>query len=212
MVHFRNLALAIAGACLIMQPAHADDISADWPKVQLPPPPAVKEAATEAGKTALLLFDFTTQTCSQERRPRCAANVPALTKMLQQARARNMPVIYSVAVAGTGRKNILPQIAPRETDPVLSPLGPDKFINNNLEQTLHNLGVTTLILTGTAANTTVLHTASTAALLGFRVIVPLDGMASNDMFSEAYTAWHLANAARIMRNVSLTRADMIVWR
>jgi hypothetical protein len=34
-------------------------------------------------------------------------------------------------------------------------------------------------------------------------------MSSDDPFPEAYTAWHLANAARISNQVTLTRLDMI---
>jgi nicotinamidase-related amidase len=64
-------------------------------------------------------------------------------------------------------------------------------------------------LTGTAAHTTVLHTASAAALRGFKVLVPIDGMSSNESFSELYTVWHLANAARVMNQVTLTTVSMI---
>ena len=54
-----------------------------------------------------------------------------------------------------------------------------------------------------------LHTGAAAALRGFKVIVPVDGMSSDDVFPELYTAWHLANAARISAQVTLTRLDMI---
>jgi hypothetical protein len=46
-------------------------------------------------------------------------------------------------------------------------------------------------------------------LRGFKVVVPVDGMSSNEAFSEAYTAWHMVNAARIMNGVTLTRVNMI---
>ena len=48
-----------------------------------------------------------------------------------------------------------------------------------------------------------------AALRGYKVIVPIDGMSGDDAWPEAYTAWHLANAARIAPQVTLTRMDMI---
>jgi hypothetical protein len=41
------------------------------------------------------------------------------------------------------------------------------------------------------------------------VIVPVDGMSSDNVFPELYTAWHLANAARISDRVTLTTLDMI---
>ena len=55
----------------------------------------------------------------------------------------------------------------------------------------------TVVAMGTPAQTSVLHTAGAAALPGFNVIVPVDGMSADDVFPEIYTAWHLATAARI---------------
>ena len=62
---------------------------------------------------------------------------------------------------------------------------------------------------GTQAQTSVLHTGATAALKGFKVVVPVDAMSADDVFPEAYTAWHLSTAARISANVTLTKLDMI---
>lgn len=208
-----RLALALLLPAFILPAgARADNVVEQWGSVQLPPAPELKPAKIDPAKTALLLFDFTIQTCSQERRPRCAANIPGLAKLLAEARARNMAVIYSVAIANTSRADIMPAIAPRDNEPVLPPLGPDKFIGSDLEKDLRARGVTTVILTGTAAHTTVLHTGASAALRGFDVIVPVDGMSSNESFTEAYTAWHLVNAARVMAKVTLTRAALITFQ
>ena len=54
-----------------------------------------------------------------------------------------------------------------------------------------------------------LHTGGEAALRGFKVVAPVDGMSSNEAFPELYTAWHLANSARIMDQTTVTRVDMI---
>ncbi|MBX9757503.1 MAG: cysteine hydrolase [Beijerinckiaceae bacterium] len=205
----------IAGAALALlaslATAGAQTIADEWTDVKMPAAPALKAAKVDASKTALLLFDFTHQTCSQERRPRCAASVPKLKKLLDDARARNMLVIWSVATADSKPSDILPEIAPGPGDTVLPSLGPDKFIKSDFEQMLRDKGITTVIITGTAAHTTVLHTGGAAALRGFSVIAPVDAMSSNDQFTEAYTAWHLANAARIMNATTLTRVDMISY-
>jgi nicotinamidase-related amidase len=208
--HRTALASALAALCLaIVAPAHADNVLAEWPSVKVPAPPAIKAVTLDPKRTALLLFDFTNQTCTAERRPRCAANVLNLQKLLAQARRQNMFVVYSVPGAGATAKDTLSAIAPVGDDPVLPPLGPDKFIGSDFENMLKGRGIDTVILTGTAAHTTVLHTGGAAALRGFKVVVPVDGMASNEAFSELYTTWHLANAARIMNQVTLTTVDMI---
>jgi nicotinamidase-related amidase len=92
---------------------------------------------------------------------------------------------------------------------VLPPLGPDKFIGSELEKTLKDKGIKTVIAMGTQAQTSVLHTASAAALRGFKVVVPVDGMSADTVFPELYTAWHLATAARISNQVTLTTFEKI---
>jgi nicotinamidase-related amidase len=202
--------LACVGLCApLSAPLFAQTIINEWPQLVVPPAPELKPAHVEPATTALLLFDFTSQTCSPERRPRCAASVPKLKMLNDAARAHNMLVIYSIATPDSKASDILPAFAPKAGETVLPPLGPDKFINSELENMLRDKAIKTIILTGTAANTTVLHTGSTAALRGFKVIVPVDGMSSNEAFTEAYTAWHMANAARISAATTLTKADMI---
>jgi nicotinamidase-related amidase len=203
----RTILSAVALAAAIVG-AKADAIS-EWKDLAFPPAPELKAAKVDPATTALLLLDFTNQTCSQERRPRCAAQVPGLAKLLAEARAKNVFVVYSVATAGTDRKDILAPLAARDGDPVLPPLGPDKFINSDFEKMLKDKGIQTIIIAGTAAHTSVLHTGGEAALRGFKVVAPVDGMSSNEAFTEAYTAWHLVNAARIMNAVTLTRVGMI---
>ena len=75
---------------------------------------------------------------------------------------------------------------------------------------LKNKGIQTVIVTGTMAHGAVLYTASEAAVRGFKVVVPTDGMSSKDPFGELSTAWILANApASVSKNVTLTRSSMI---
>ena len=211
--HSAILALCL-GALMQAAPtaARAQGVLDDWARVALPPAPTVKPAVIDPAKTALLLFDFTTQTCSQERRPRCAASMPKMARLLADARAKKMLVIYSVALANTNAKDMMPEIAPGDGEAVLPSLGPNKFLNSDFEKMLRDKGVTTIILNGTAAQSTVLHTGGEAALRGFNVIVPIDGMSSNEAFPELYTAYHLTSAARIADKVTLTRADMISYR
>jgi nicotinamidase-related amidase len=88
--------------------------------------------------------------------------------------------------------------------------GADKFLGTDLEKMLKDNDIKTVIIVGTAAHGAVLNTAAAAALKGFKVIVPIDGVSSTDMYSEQYTAWHLANApGGINPNVTLTKTEMI---
>jgi len=204
-----SIAIIVAAALVAANPARAQTVIDDWSQVKLPPPPALKPATLVAKETALLVMDFTVQTCTPERRKRCADSVPKVKKFVDAARERGALIIYSVAVPNSVATDVLKELMPAAGEQVLPPLGPDKFINSDLEKTLKDKGIKTVVAMGTQAQTSVLHTGGEAALRGFKVIVPVDAMSSDDLFPEAYTAWHLSTAARISNQVTLTRLDMI---
>jgi nicotinamidase-related amidase len=189
--------------------AHSATIIDDWANAKFPAPPQLKPVTLVPNETALLVMDFTVQTCTVERRKRCADSVPKVKAFVEAARAKGALIIYSVAVPGSVPADVLKELAPAAGEQVLPPLGPDKFINSDLEKTLHDKGIKTVVAMGTQAQTSVLHTGGEAALRGFKVVVPVDAMSADDLFPELYTAWHLANAARISNQVTLTRLDMI---
>jgi nicotinamidase-related amidase len=202
-------AIAVTAAMLAAAAAHGETIIDDWYAAKLPPPPQLKPVTLVPKETALLVMDFTVQTCTVERRKRCADSVPKVKAFVEAARAKGALIIYSVAVPKSVPGDILKDLTPASGEEVLPPLGPDKFINSDLERTLHDKGITTVVAMGTQAQTSVLHTGADAALRGFKVIVPVDAMSADDLFPELYTAWHLANAARISNQVTLTKLDMI---
>ena len=205
-------ALIIAAGMVVCAPATAalsQTLIEEWGTAKFPPPPTLKPAKLDAKETAVLAMDFTKQTCSPERRKRCADQVATVQKFIAAARAKGALVIYSVAVPNSVPADILPALTPAAGEQVLPPLGPDKFINSDLDKTLKDKGIKIVVTMGTQAQTSVLHTGATAALKGFKVVVPIDGMSADEVFPELYTAWHLSTAARISANVTLTKFDMI---
>jgi nicotinamidase-related amidase len=203
------VSILVAGDAALPPAAHAETVIDEWAGVKLPPPPALKPVTLVANETALLAMDFTTQTCTPQRRLRCANQVPQVAKLIAEARRKGVLIVYSVALPGSTAADILKEVAPAPGEPVLPPLGPDKFVNSDLDKRLKDRGIKTVIAIGTQAHTSVLHTGAAAALRGYKVIVPVDGMSGDDAWPEVYTAWHLANAARIAPQVTLTRMDMI---
>jgi nicotinamidase-related amidase len=203
------LTLLVACSTALAPAVRADTVIDEWSGVKLPPPPALKPVTLVPNETALLAMDFTTQTCTRQRRQRCADQVPQVAKLIGEARHKGVLIVYSVALPGSTAADILKEVAPAADEKVLPPLGPDKFVNSELDKLLKDRGIKTVIAIGTQAHTSVLHTGASAALRGYKVIVPVDGMSGDDAWPEAYTAWHLANAARIGPQVTLTRMDMI---
>ena len=182
--------------------ASAQTIIEEWPSVKAPPAPALKPVSAD-NKTALLLLDFGKQNCGV--RPRCVASVPKVQALADNARKRGVLIAHSLFGQAT-KADLL--ITPLDSEPIVTS-GANKFLRTELEKILRDKGITTVIVTGTAAHGAVLHTAAAAALMGFKVVVPVDAI-SADPYAEQYTVWHLVNApGGIGPNVVLTKIDQI---
>lgn len=205
-----SLIIAVVLLAMAWLPVHAageKTVIELWDTVKAPPPPEVKPVTVDPATSAFLVLDIEQRTCNTDARPRCVASVPAIAAFLQKARQKGMLVVYSLTSAGTP-ETILPKVAPLGSETVVKS-SVDKFYNTELEKVLKDFGVKTLIIAGTAAEGAVLHTATGAAMRGFAVIVPVDGMSSATPYAEQYTAWHLLNAPGTRQKATLTRFDLI---
>lgn len=178
-----------------------------WDKVKIPPPVELKAVKLDPKETAFLILDIEELTCNPERRPRCIASVPKIKGFLDRARSKGVDVVYSLTSRGE-IETILPGVTPQEKEPVVKS-SVDKFFNTELEKILREKAIKIVIIAGTTAEGAVLHTATGAAMRGFRVIVPVDGMSAGTLYAEQYTTWHLLNAPGTRRSTTLTRFDMI---
>lgn len=199
--------LLITFYAFLLSAVHAQNIIDEWNTVKAPAAPELKPATIDAKTTALLMLDFNKQTCNPERRPRCIASIPGAKRLLALARTKGAPVVYSLS-PGAAAADIAQALAPRADEPVVAS-GPDKFLGTDLEKILKEKGVKTVIVVGTAAHGAVLYTASAAALRGFSVIVPVDGMSAEHPYAEQYVAWNLVNAPRVANQTTLTKIDLI---
>jgi nicotinamidase-related amidase len=201
----------IAGiaSCLVVPPAAAQTIIDQWSSVTAPPPPPLKAVMIDKNSTVLLMLDFNEQTCNMQRRPRCVESIPKAKKLLTAARTAGVPVVFTLG--GGGKPADLPKdLAPAANEPVML-AGVDKFVGSDLEKILKQKGARTVIVVGAAAHGAVLYTASTAAMRGMKVIVPVDGVSADTPYIEQYIAWHLANVPVISPAFTLTTIDQITF-
>jgi nicotinamidase-related amidase len=214
----RNYSIFLArAACLVIMVvffcaspsfAQSKTIIDEWASVQPPKPPELKPVKIDNPKTtAYLVLDIVKQICNNERRPRCIASVPKIQGFLKQARAKGLAVIYSKTNNATPA-DVLQEVAPQEGEPMVSSSA-EKFYKTDLEKILQEKGIKTVIVVGAAAHGAVLFTGTEAAKRGFKVIVPVDGMSSENTYFEQYTAWHLINNPSYGAQVTLTKFDMI---
>jgi nicotinamidase-related amidase len=201
----RILSVFILSVVAFAAGADGTTIVDDWATVQPPQAPILVPVKVDPATTALLLLDF------QDRiiggRPRSLATVPKVKRLLDFARSSGLVVAYSLG-GPAGVESIVADLKPISTEHVVHS-SVDKFYGTDLEAFLKSKGITTVIVTGLQAEGAVLGTSIGACLRGFKVIVPVDGTASPELYAEQYVAWHLLNAPAVRGNVKLTRTDLI---
>ena len=148
-------------------------------------------------------------------RPRCVAAVPNMKRLHDAARAHNMVVAYNLTGQTPKIEDMVdPSLAPRAGEHLIkNGRGANKWYNSDLEQALKDKGIRTVIITGTSAQGAVAGTTQGATERGFKAIVPVDGMSSEDAFNEQYAAWHLykGGPVALVEHVTVTRGDLIKY-
>ena len=156
----------------------------EWKAIVPPPAPELKPVTIDTKTTALLILDMQTALC---KNPRSIASIPKINQLLSEARGKGILVVYSLTSTGTP-SDIVPELVPAPDDPIVKS-SVDKFYNTDLDKILQQYKIKTVIITGTAANGAVLHTATGATLRSYQVVIPVEGMSANDPYAEQYTAW-----------------------
>ncbi|MGB9728578.1 MAG: cysteine hydrolase family protein [Thermoprotei archaeon] len=127
--------------------------------------------------------------------PTAIKTVKNIKRLIENARNHNVPIIYTQdwhmkddpefriwgehAVANTWGAEIIDELKPHENDIIIKKLRYDAFYGTQLEHVISRvLKKDILIIVGTVANICVLHTAGSAALRWFDVIVPIDGISA----------------------------------
>jgi nicotinamidase-related amidase len=212
--HRAIVAAAAAGLLLSLFAARMSaDILDDWAAVKTPPMPELKSVTLDGKTTALLILDMMKTNCGA--RPRCVATLPNVKKLHDAARAAGAMVWYSY-VGSDGKATPADQIDPgvmARDGEWTRQNGPDKFIGSNLEEKLKARGVTAVIVCGTSFQGVGIGTGGGSAQRGYKVIIPIDCLSSDDPYMEQYSAFHLYKGAPVgvTSQVTLTRTTMLKW-
>jgi nicotinamidase-related amidase len=202
-------AAAVALMIALAASSTAADILDDWNTVKPPPRPELKQVTLDGSTTALLILDMTKSgSCSS--RPRCVTTIPNIKRLHDAARAAGALLWYSISANSTPADMIDPGVTPKEGE-YAHQGGPDKFLGSNLEEKLKARGIKTVIVCGTSFQGVGIGTGSGAAQRGYKVIVPIDCLSSEDPYMEQYAAWHLykGGPAIVTSQVTLTRSTLV---
>jgi nicotinamidase-related amidase len=175
-------------------------------------------------RTALIIVDCQNDFCDPRGAlfvPSAPATLPRLAALLERARAAGARVIFTQdwhqerdpefsiwgehAKAGTWGAEIVEQLKPRPGEDVIRKLRYDAFYGTSLDHLLRLYGIESVVVGGTVANICVLHTAGSAALRWYRVVVPVDAISALNDF-DYYAA--LRQIAFLYRG-TLTEVDKI---
>lgn len=142
--------------------------------------------------------------------PGAPQTVAAIRELLAQARASEMPVLYSRAerarsAAERGRwkstgtrlpimarpeaYQIVAELEPLPTEAVVVKTAPSAFHGTNLVSQLVFLGVDTVIVTGAVTSGCVRATVVDAFSYGFRVVIPVECVCDRGATSHKVTLW-----------------------
>ncbi|MHA2675429.1 MAG: cysteine hydrolase family protein, partial [bacterium JZ-2024 1] len=86
---------------------------------------------------------------------------------------------------GTEGAEIVTELQPLPTEKVVRKVRYDAFYGTDLDHYLRVKGVKTVVVVGTVSNICVLHTAGSAALRWYRVVVPMDAVGAITDFDQA---------------------------
>jgi len=207
----RAAAAAVAVVLAFAASSFATDILDDWARAKAPPPPELKPVTVDGSTTALLILDMMKTNCGA--RPRCVATVPTIKRLHEEARKAGAMVWYSF-VGSNGNATTADQIDPAFTardGEWARQNGPDKFIGSNLDEKLKAKGIKTVIVCGTSFQGVGIGTGGGAAQRGYKVIIPIDCLSSEDAYMEQYAAFHLfkGGPAGVTSQVTMTRSAMM---
>lgn len=158
----------------------------------------VEEKITlKAGETAVIVVDMQNDFVKPKGKlyvPTAEETIEPIRKLLDKARAHGVKIFYTQDTHydgdpefeiwgehvrhGTWGWQIIDELKPREGDIIIVKTRYDGFYGTPLDDLLKVYGIKNTVIVGTVANICVLHTAASAALRWYKVVVPMDGISA----------------------------------
>jgi len=187
----------------------------------------VDKVELEANNTALIIVDMQNDFAHPDGKlfvPESRKIIEPIKGLLNKARENNVLVIYTMdthmendpefniwgkhTVKGTWGWEIIDELKPMKNDVIINNIKYDAFFGTPLDYILRINSISNLIITGTVSSICVLHTAGSAALRGYKIIVPVDAIASITEFDKYLTY----RQVDFLYKGLLTRSNGIVFK
>jgi len=167
------------------------------PVVEVPEYRVVEEVVLPARRTAVIVVDMQNDFVRPEGKlyvPTAEATIGPIRGLLERARSAGARVFYTQDTHydgdpefeiwgehvryGTWGWEIVDELKPQPGDIVVQKTRYDGFYGTPLDDLLRVYGIEYTVIVGTVANICVLHTAASAALRWYKVVVPIDGISA----------------------------------
>ncbi|MEM0373852.1 MAG: isochorismatase family cysteine hydrolase [Sulfolobaceae archaeon] len=162
--------------------------------IKIPNIPEEKEVILEPNKTALIIVDMQNDFVRKEGKlyvPGAENTIQPIKNLIQKAKDAGALVIYTQdwhmkddpefkiwgehALAGTWGAEIIDELKPeRDYYYIVRKNRYDAFFESNLDYLLRVKNIQKVVVTGTVANICVLHTAGSAAIRWYDIVLPKD--------------------------------------
>jgi len=166
-----------------------------------------KKVVVDSEKTAVIIVDMQNDFVKDNGSlpvPAAKETIKNIKHLLVKARKQNVKIAYTQDThfdgdkeweiwpmhckKGTDGWKIIDELKPGDQDMVFEKNRYDGFYETSLEHYLsHVWGISNLVIIGTVSNICVLHTAASAGLRWYNIIVPADGISSLTDFDQAMT-------------------------
>ena len=160
-----------------------------------------------ADKSALIIVDMQNDFVKEGGKlmvPAASETIVPIRQLLEKCRKADMPVVYTQDTQYEGDLEfeiwsehclyktqgweIIDELKPQKSELVCTKNRYDGFYGTNLEHYLSRVWkVENVIIVGTVANICVLHTAGSAGLRWFNIIMPANGISALNEFDQAMT-------------------------
>lgn len=175
--------------------------------VEVPDIPYKDQIELPSDQTALIIIDMQNDFVKEDGKmptPGAEGTIPRISSLLEQARSREVRVAYSQdtmfkddpefdiwgqhCLIHTWGWEIIEELRPRKEERVIRKNRYDAFYQTCLDHFLTRIWkVKHIVVVGTVSNICVLHTAASAGLRWFRVVIPADCISSLTEFDQALT-------------------------
>jgi nicotinamidase-related amidase len=171
-----------------------------------PPPVEVEDQlALPAHRAALIVVDMQNDFATEGGAlyvPGTLQTLEPIAQLVRAARQGGAAVIFTQdwhraddrefgiwprhCVEGTFGADVVKEFEPTEADHFVKKRTYDAFFGTDLDLLLQERGIEHMVLVGTVANICVLHTAGTARLSGYNVVVAEDGISALTLFDHQF--------------------------